>query len=314
MKRSNTEKDFIRIEESHHVNMILEELETKVPEYFTKISNSKAKNQNLVNTKLSWVTSINAGIEKYLKEANRYRELFHEDSMEEYSENNDPKPFKNDLRNKCPIISKSMNAKMKELQDWKEDFVRCKPGELLDTFENFLDFHMEYIEKNQDKDFETEDTYDDFKELHQFSSDEDLTLKSVIGAGIKTTTIYHLNPKFFCKSVRRTLYGMYFLTQDIREKTPSRTSEFIMIDDTNSWKKNRNSSLNFRMEHNYWYPYNLFMLYMNRVYKIIARLLNQMNISLNPDYRYIYVTIFLEEICALHKEAITTMMGGDQDF
>lgn len=316
MKLSDTSKDFERIEEGIHVDKVLKELTSNVPEYFTAITNSHKLEYDSVHNieKTVWSKLIIDGIEKYEKESQSYQKFFSEDNMEEFEEIDDPKVFKSELRKDCPIIRKSLMSKMQELQNWKEDFAMAKPQELFDTFANFLDFMHDYVEDMQDINFNDLKTYEDFKPLFEFSSDEDMVLKNVIGAGIKTTIIYNLNPSFFCKSVRRTLYGLSFLTENIHAIMPSRTSEYIMIGDTDLNKGGRNASSNFRMEHNYWYPYNLFMLYTNHIYIIIEELLSKIGITLEAKYRFVYVNLFLELICLEKKESVKTMMGGDQDF
>lgn len=314
MRLSDTSKDFERIEELNHVEKIKHALDLKVSEYFNAITSSKVGNNNnpLAKT-IAWKVLITEGIEKFEKESKAYKDFFNEDNMEEFEEIDDPKTFKSELKRDCPIIRKTLNSRMEELQDWKEDFAKARPLELFETFANFLDFQNEYVDVNKDLDLDNFDKYEDFHSLHQFSDDEDLTLRNVIGAGIKTTIIYNLSPNFFCKSVRRTLYGLFFLTEDIHSITPSRTSEFIMIDD-NPRNSARGSKYNFRMEHNYWYPYNLFMLYTNHIFKLLRELLNSVNIDLDKQYRFVYVNIFLEQICSLKSDAVQTMMGGDQDF
>ena len=313
MKLSDTSKDFEEIEELSHVEEVKRALDSKVSEYFQTITNSLLSGNGSFSVKMAWNSVISKAIEQYDKKSTAYKDLFNEDNMLVFEEIDDPKVFKSDLKKDCPIIRGSLNSRMEELQEWKEDFAKANPLELLETFANFLDFQQDYVEANRDVDFNEMEDYEDFEALQQFSADEDLTLRKVIGAGIKTTIIYNLNPHFFCRSVRRTLYGLYFLTEDIHSLTHSRTSEFIMVDD-NPKNSRRGSKFNFRMEHNYWYPYNLFMLYTNHIYKLVEGLLGENNIHLDKKYRFVYVNIFLEQICVLKQDSILTMMGGDQDY
>lgn len=316
MKLSDTSKDFERVEEEAHVDRVLQELNLNVPKYFEAITSMHKIENGIIpsSDKIIWSKLIIDGITKYEKESQSYQKFFSEDNMEEFEEVDDAKVFKSELKRDCPIIRKSLMSSMAELQKWKEDFAMAKAQDLFDTFANFLDFMRDYAETNKDINYDLLANQDDFEPLFEFSNDEDLVLKNVIGAGIKTTIIYNIMPHLFCKSVRRTLYGLSFLTRDIHNLMPSRTSEFIMIDDTDSYKGGRNATSNFRMEHNYWYPYNIFMLYTNHVYKIIAELLNNIGITLEPKYRFVYVNLFLELICLKEMDAVKTMMGGDQDF
>ena len=316
MKLSDTSKDFERVEETTHVHKIVNELNENVPKYFEKITNLYKSEENGIplNEKIIWSKLVADGISKFEKESQSYQKFFSEGNMEEFEEIDDAKTFKSELRKDCPIIRKSLMSKMAELQKWKEDFAMAKAQDLFETFANFIDFMRDYGDSTEGVDYNDLETQEDFERLNEFSSDEDLTLQKVIGSGIKTTVVYNIMPQYFCKSVRRTLDGLSFLTTEIRDLMPSRTSEFIMMDDTDISKGGRNASSNFRMEHNYWYPYNLFMLYTNNVYKIIENLLKNINIDLQPKYRFVYVNLFLELICKVHEEDVRTMMGGDQDL
>ena len=95
---------------------------------------------------------------------------------------------------------------------------------------------------------------------------------------------------------------------------PSRTGEFVMIDDTDSYKGGRDAYSNFRIEHNYWYPYNLFMLYSNHIYIELERHLKPLGVAFDKNYRFVYVSAFLDYVCDQNNEAVKTMMGSDQNL
>ena len=316
MKLSDTSKDFERVEEPTHVDRVLKELTLNVPKYFATITQLHKIENGAMSTidKIIWSKLLIDGIAKFEKESQSYQKFFSEDNMEVFEEIDDAKVFKSELKKDCPIIRKSLMSSMTELQKWKEDFAMAKAQDIFETFGNFLDFMRDYADENKGIDYNNLETQEDFQPLFKFSNDEDLVLRNVIGAGIKTTIIYNIMPQLFCKSVRRTLYGLSFLTTNIHTLMPSRTSEFIMMDDTDKFKGSRNANSNFRMEHNYWYPYNIFMLYTNHIYKIIEDLLHKIGITLEPKYRFVYVNLFLELICLKEIDAVKTMMGGDQDL
>ncbi|MEC5172131.1 hypothetical protein [Chryseobacterium nepalense] len=311
MKISDTSKDFESIKEIQHIELVGNELKKTFYLYFKKITNSNLNGD--INKKNTWDSLINKYLDDFKKESKKYKDFFSDENMEDYDTLGDAKVFKSNLRKECPIIHKTLFSKMEELQKWKEDFAHCKPQELLDIFLNFLDFSNDYSEKNRNTDYNAFTEIENFEEVAELSNEEDFVLRNVIGAGIRTTIIYNLYPANFCKSVRRTLYGLYFLTQDIHERIPSRTSEFIMIDDTISSANGRNSTRSLRIEHNYWYPYNLFMYYTNTIYMLLEEEFVKMGISLDKNYRYVYVNMFLELICSENSDYVKTMMGGDQD-
>lgn len=311
MLKSDTKKDFEKISETEHLEIISEEIMKNISKYFQDITKKEPDSQT---KKLYWHVLISEALENYEKDSAHYREFFHEDSMDEFEEVNDPKVFKSAIRRECPIIRKTLMSSMEQLQKWKEDFMLSKPQELLDTFANSLDLMNEYIEGINEVEYLKFDNPSDFNGLSKFSTDEKFSLHSVLGTGIISTVLYSMEPKYLCKSVRRTLYGFYFLSMDKHKSTPSRTSEFVMIDDTNSYNTGRNANSNFKIEHNFWYPYNLFMYYSKMTFDNIETLFNEIGINLDPKYRYVYVNLFLEQVAKLNAEAVKTMMGGDQDF
>ena len=135
MQLSDTSKDFERIEELSHVENVKNALDSKVPEYFKLITSAQtSSNNNLLAIRAAWTTLINKEIEKFDKESRAYKDFFSDENMEEFEEIDDPKAFKSDLKRDCPIIRKTLNSKMEELQDWKEDFAKAKPQELFETF------------------------------------------------------------------------------------------------------------------------------------------------------------------------------------
>lgn len=316
MLLSNTVKDFERIREIDHINKIIDDLNIKIPKYFKQITNeNKDSSDSLdMSDSIIWNIMINSKIEEYDKEASSYRSFFAEDNMDEYEEVDDAKTFKSALRNQCPIIRRTMMSRMEELQKWKEDFTYSKPQEVFDTLANFLEFVSEYPSLHPETEYESFYKFEDFEDVAKLTDDKAYFLSNVLGTGIMTTVAYHMNSQYFNRCVRRTLYGLYFLTKNTHKITPSRTSEFIMIDDTNPFKSCRGANSNFSMEHNYWYPYKLFMFYSKFVYDNIKNLLNEIGVYTDFKYRYVYVNLFMQEIIKINSEAVKSMMGGDQEY
>lgn len=314
MKRSNTRDDFDTIHDETHIMEVIKSIQHNFQKYFEQISGITDSPLGKTQSKMFWKEQIADYKSDYLQESKIYRNFFDDENIEEYQEIDDPKVFKKDLRKECPIIRKTLNSKMEELQEWKQDFAYANAKEMLETFMNFIDYAREYSHDINESDYLQFSDIKDFQGLHEFSQDPDLGMQNVIGAGIKTTVLYHLDARFFNKSVRRNLYGLYFLTEQLHMRMPSATSEFTIIDDTKTYKEGRNSKRNYTIEHNYWYPYDLFMLYSKHVYDLLKNKLQQYEISLEPELRYVYVTMFLELVTNEHKEAVKTMMGGDQEI
>lgn len=313
MKRSNTQSDFDIIHNHNHVEKVIKCIKMNFDKYFDKIVGINT-NDGLggLKAKLNWNEKVEEFLARYDKESKAYNDLFAEDSLNEYEEIDDPKTFKSDIKKECPIIRKTLNSNREELKEWQKDFAFADAREMYDTFLNFIDYARDYSGNINENNYEQLDKLEDFDGLHEFSTDPDLGMQKVIGAGIKTTILYHLDSRYFNRSVRKNLYGLYFLTDKLHERLPSRTSEFIMLDDTKKYKEYRGSTANFTIEHNYWYPYDLFMFYSKHIYDLLKLKLRALEIDLQLQYRYVYVTMFLELITNEHKEVVQTMMGGDQ--
>ena len=68
--------------------------------------------------------------------------------MEEFLD--DPNAFKLHLAKEVPVISRTLNQRRPELQEWQRDFRSSKGKDLLAVFSNVLDFSDEWI-KSQDE-------------------------------------------------------------------------------------------------------------------------------------------------------------------
>jgi hypothetical protein len=105
------------------------------------------------------------------------------------------------------------------------------------------------------------------------------------------------------------MYGLYFLSGQGSFGLPSKTSEFLMISDNR-----RVTTKNIPMNHNYWYHYSLVMLYCMRLYRLIEKECAKHKVSLDHNYRFIYVMRYFNEIYTVNEENIKTMTGGDEDL
>jgi len=166
-------------------------------------------------------------INDYKQEAEGYREIFELDRFEEYryEENN----FKNYLIRHCPVIKNSYHSRAEELSDWRINFARTSSVVLLDIFQNLIQFSSNYSESYEKEEYEK---YSSFDEFHFDEIEENsYRIIGVVGMGIKAVTLYHLYPHIFLKRGRIDLFGMYFLTDKTFLSLPTRTSEFIMVND-----------------------------------------------------------------------------------
>jgi hypothetical protein len=139
-------------------------------------------------------------------------------------------------------------------------FRRAKGSDLLAVFSNVLDFSNAWVAQQPEASYAVLDSADDFG-LDPLDADETMTLPKVIGMGIKSIVLHHLDPRVFPQRTRNDLYGLYFLSGMQDFGLASGSSEFLMINDR---EPASNGSL--IMEHNFWYPYGLYSLYAIRIF------------------------------------------------
>jgi hypothetical protein len=129
----------------------------------------------------------------------------------------------------------------------------------------------------------------------------------IIGMGIKSIVLFHLDPERFPERGRQALYALYFLSNRECPDMTTQSSEFIMVDD-----KTRGPDGYIIMEHNYWYPYGLFSLYAFRVLNWIDKQARSIDYNIEPQMRYVYLNTFFDSICDHHDEDLKTMRAFER--
>jgi hypothetical protein len=309
--------EFDKIRTSEHIATVWGAIETGLPRYwerFKKREMAKApaarlaghfkagggKASSQVDARMR---SFASAIEKYEKGAEKYRRFFHPDAMEEFHD--DPNAFKQHLAKEVPVIAGTLMQRRPELQEWQRYFRASRGRDLLAVFSNLLDFREDWSRQHP------ETAYTHYDQLEDFgldpAEDESMTLTNVIGMGIKSIVLYNLDPTRLPQRARSDLYGLYFLTGMNHFGLASNSSEFLMINDR---EPASNGSL--IMEHNFWYPYGLFSLYVLRIFRWVDGQIRQKGEGLDPHARYIYVGHFLNEVCSEHADHMKVMRAHDR--
>ena len=246
---------------------------------------------------------FNAAVERFEKDRSPYVGLFQPAHMESYREN--ASTFRSRLVTKCPVIQKTIHSKREELHEWKRRFGSADSQELADIFANLIDFQSNYADSVDRRAYAKFDSIEEF----EFSEVEDAeySVEGVIGMGIKSAVLYHLEPALFPRRSRFDLYALYFLTGRETFGLPSESSEFLMVNDHVEV-----ADQNLKVEHNYWYPYNLFSLFETRLFRWLKTECKRYDVALDPAYRYAYVAAFNDHICDAEDEFVQVMMGGGQ--
>ena len=152
-------------------------------------------------------------VHDYEKEAQKYRCFFDLEAFDEYHD--DPNAFKQALSRDVPIIANTLRNRRTELKDWQRSFRTARAKDLLAVFESVLDFIGEWreahpIDQYIQQAFESDPS--GFG-LDPLDDDETMFIASVIGMGIKSIVLFHLDPE---RLPPRGRYGLtaYALRRD----------------------------------------------------------------------------------------------------
>jgi hypothetical protein len=244
-----------------------------------------------------------AAISSYEKDAQKYRQFFDREAMEEFLD--DPNAFKQSLSRDVAVIANSLRSRRSELREWQRHFRGARSKDLLEVFSNVLDFIEDWQKTHPKNRYANIDEPDAFG-LDPLDNDESMSLVNVIGMGIKSIVLYHLDPERLPQRGRNSLYGLYFLSGRGHFDLPSESSEFLMINDINPRPDG-----SIIMDQNYWYPYGLFSLYVLRISKWMERRSSDAGFTLDHSMRYVYVERFLESVCNKHSDDLKTMRAHE---
>lgn len=316
MIRSKSEdlKEYELIRDSVHVDKVWARIESSLSDYWPSLLEAAEESDSaskLVKKFGGALTSpatllhkaLGAAIESYEKDAEKYRPWFNAETLEEFLD--DPNAFKQTLSRDVPIIANTLRQQRAELKDWQRHFREARPNDLLEVFSNVIDFVADWSDAHPPKVYAQLDAIDAFG-LDPLDSDENMFIWNVIGMGIKSIVLYHLDPERLPARGQNALYGLYFLTKGDHFRLPTQTSEFLMIDDAHQ------KSGCILMDHNYWYPYGVFSLYALRIYRWIEAKAKAEETSLDAAYRFVYVEHLFAEVCRQHHEDLKTMRGHER--
>jgi hypothetical protein len=243
-------------------------------------------------------------VAEYEKEAQVYRQIFSAESLEEFRD--DPNAFKQALSRDVPVIARTLRQRRIELKDWQRHFRMARANDLLEVFSNVLDFIKEWSDRHPANAYRELDEPAAF-DLDPLDDEDTMKIENVVGMGIKSIVIHHLDPERLPPRGRYGLYGFYFLSGREPFGLPSQSSEFLMVNDIHPA-----SDGSIIMDQNYWYPYGLFSLYALRTYKWLDQQASIAGFTLDRSVRYVYVERFFEAVCAQHADDLRTMRAQER--
>ena len=264
-----------------HVAEVLSALEKNFAGYFDNfVDSDAAKNFGRI---------ISTAVEDFDRDRDAYRKIFDAKFLEEYED--DPNAFKSDvLKNKCPVIRKTLQSRMDELKQYKISFRLADANELFEKITNICAFGREYFSRYDAATYENAKTYSDLG--MEILDEDDCSLSGVIGVGIKSRILYKLYPVVFPNENQNSIWSLYFLSGQ-EDFGCDCGSEFLMIDDEDSVTRQ-----------NYSYPYQLFAYYALELYKWLEREATKINLPLEKSYRYVVVDAFLASVADKYEDDI----------
>jgi hypothetical protein len=305
------EYDLIR--EPDHVARVWKEIESALPAYWERFVASETKAAKEAKKRKSSpkdmseaavVTRVfDEAVASFEKTAAEYRKYFSPAAFETYHD--DPSTFTKTLSRDVPVIANTLRQRHAELREWQMHFRRAKANDLLQVFANVFDFIADWLKDHPVTSYALIDDADGFG-LDPLDSDETMSMVNVIGMGIKSVVLHHIDPERLPRRGQLALYGLYFLSGKKDFDLPTKSSEFLMINDVNPVADC------IIMDQNYWYPYGLFSLYALRIYRWIEGRAATACFTLDKSVRYVYVDRFLDAVCNEHIEDRKTMRAHER--
>ena len=308
------EYDLVR--EAHHIAKVWAAVERALPKYWdqfvkdgrqeTPAARLAARFGGDASEKEAAVIArvFEKATESYKKEAAKYRIFFDPDAIDEFCD--DPNAFKDGLSRDVPVIANTLRQRHAELKKWQMHFRSARPNDLLGVFSSVLDFRAEWSKSHSTAQYDKYDSPDDFG-LNPLDVDESMNMVNVVGMGIKSIMLFHLDPERLPPRGRYGLYGLYFLSGRDHFGLPSESSEFLMINDVHPA-----SDGSLVMDQNYWYPYDVFSLYALRVYRWIEAQAKTAGVTIDRRIRYVYVERFFSAVCDQHAADLKTMRAHER--
>lgn len=179
----------------------------------------------------------------------------------------------------------------KEMKRYLDHFKATTASDIFVVIKNVLEASDEYIKK-----LAPNINYNKIREIEQlhldYLDDESMYLTGVIGLGIRSELLHRLYPANFAIMTRRSLWGMFYLSNE--------ADEFV-VDEIN------NEGTQARTSHNWQYKYDRFVFYNNFLGNLLEIEFKKYKINFKANYRFGYVNMFLNEVHKLHKSTIDTL-------
>lgn len=252
------------------------------------------KKKAVKNRRENFIAIIKKSIDGFEKNRQKYFDLMDPDMLEEYAE--DYNDFKaTTLKLECPIIHATLFTDRDELKQYKMDFKASAPKRLYDVVFNLSEFSREYASSYNEEAYQNIKSYEELGLSTLEESGEKYTAYGVIGGGIRSHMLYKTHPEAFPNRSQWALWALWHLSGK-EDFGCEMNSEFLMID-----------VKAVTTQQNYFYPYDLFTFYMYKIYKLLDAKAKEMDVLIDPNYKYVIVDAFMNYIYDLHEEEISIL-------
>jgi hypothetical protein len=228
-------------------------------------------------------------MEQQVKE---YRDEFHRFFNIDFIEaiEQDLSAFKNEIFAKklWTVKSALYDHSNPELERYRDSFDNATPRDIYEHVRRILNTSKNYVE-NVFPNINLKTILNINSMKLDFINDKEMLMTGVIGLGIRSEMLHRLYPGVFPIMTRRSLWGMYFLTEQ---------DEFVV--DENRDGKSRTS-------HQWNYEYDRFCFYCNFLMNIMENYLSKYKINIKPEIRFGYINLLLVEFADKFKDKINEL-------
>ena len=225
--------------------------------------------------------------EKVIEYSEIFKNIFGPDKMEKY------KRYKEDFktktfRNNLWTVGSALKTPDPDLMQYKGNFRDAKANDIFTIVNDIFTETHNYV-KNHGSQLVYSDIASEEELLFDFLNEEGMSMKQIIGFGIRSEILHRYYPAHFPIMTQQNLWAMYFICES--------ASEFIKIEQ-------RVRAGTMRVSSNWQYPYARFTFIMNALAEMLKNWLKEFEIEWNDAYRFGYVNLFLANIHTKHKPDI----------
>lgn len=261
---------------------LIRNMQNKSYDYFQKLfglENDSVQYKKLADDLPKWESEIQDYRDKF-------RTAFNPEKMEIYKRWKED--FKSKVFRKLWTVGAALQTPDPDLAAYKGNFRDADENEIYNTVNDILNASHLYVEN-----FASKLDYFNLADKEdlgmQYLDGEDMSMKQIIGFGIRSELLHRYYPQHFPIMTQKNLWAMYFICES--------ASEFIKIE-----QKIRAGQM--RVSHNWQYPYDRFTFLMNELANQLHAWITGYGLRWEEQFRFGYVNLFLAHVHKTHDADI----------